>query len=156
MWSNKLWRDEEIWEDKWKLSDGVREEEMRGKIARAEGGGSIMREIERGTKIRREREGEEGGKMSASEAIYIRQKTVPLALTATSWHRHPILVCTQQTHTQVNPLDTYTHTQLSAERMVTFHLRPLVHVELAVNKHEIKYINPFLDCCLAFISGAHT
>lgn len=57
---------------------------MRGKIARGEGGGSIMREIERGREIRREREGEEGGKMSAREAICIRRKTVPLALTATS------------------------------------------------------------------------
>lgn len=35
--SNRLWRDEEIREDKWKLSDGVREEEMRGKIARGRG-----------------------------------------------------------------------------------------------------------------------
>lgn len=31
-------RDKEIWKDKWKLSDGVREEEMRGKIVRGEGG----------------------------------------------------------------------------------------------------------------------
>lgn len=53
--SNKRGRDKEIWEDKWKLSDGVREEEMRGKIAGGEGGGSIMREIERGRHIRRER-----------------------------------------------------------------------------------------------------
>ncbi len=57
MKSNTLGRDKEIWEDKWKLSDGVREEEMRGRIARGEGGGSIMREIERGRKIRRERRG---------------------------------------------------------------------------------------------------
>lgn len=55
--SNKLGRDKKIWEDKWKLSDGVREEEMRGKIGRGEGGESIMREIERGRKIRRERRG---------------------------------------------------------------------------------------------------
>lgn len=47
---NKLGRDKEIWEDKWKLSDGVREE-MRGKIVREEGGGSIMREIERGRRF---------------------------------------------------------------------------------------------------------
>lgn len=53
--SNRLERDKEIWRDKWKLSDGVREEEMRGEIARGEGGGSIMREIERGSKIRLER-----------------------------------------------------------------------------------------------------
>lgn len=32
-------RDEEIREDKWKLSDGVREEEMQGKIARGKGRG---------------------------------------------------------------------------------------------------------------------
>lgn len=58
---------------------------MRKKIARGEGGGSIMREIERGWKIRRERrEGEGGDGMSAKKAIYIRQKTAPLALTATS------------------------------------------------------------------------
>ena len=57
---------------------------MRGKTARGEGGGSIMREIERWRKIQRKRREEEGGRMSAKKAIYIRQKTVPLALTATS------------------------------------------------------------------------
>lgn len=57
---------------------------MREKIARGEGGGSIMREIERGRKIRCERREREGGRMSAKKAIYIRQQTVPLALTATS------------------------------------------------------------------------
>lgn len=57
---------------------------MREKIVRGKGGGSIMREIEKGRKIRREwREGE-GGRMSAKKAIYIRQSTVALALTATS------------------------------------------------------------------------
>lgn len=35
----KLGRDKKIWEAKWKLSDGVREEEMRGRIVRGEGGG---------------------------------------------------------------------------------------------------------------------
>lgn len=84
MKSNKLRRDKEIWGDKWKLSDGVREEEMQGEIVRKEGGGSIMREIERGRKIQCESREEEGGRMSAKKAIYIRQKTVPLALTATS------------------------------------------------------------------------
>lgn len=57
---------------------------MREKIARGEGGGSIMREIERGRKIRCERREREGGRMSAKKTIYIRQQTVPLALTATS------------------------------------------------------------------------
>lgn len=57
---------------------------MREKIARGKGGGSIMREIERGRMIRRERREGEGGRMSAKKAIYIRQNTVPLALTATS------------------------------------------------------------------------
>lgn len=39
-----------------------------------------MREIEKEEDSARE----EGGRMSAKKAIYIRQKTVPLALTATS------------------------------------------------------------------------
>lgn len=43
-----------------------------------------MREIERGRKILQERREVEGGRMSAKKGIYIRQKTVPLALTATS------------------------------------------------------------------------
>lgn len=57
---------------------------MREERAGGEGGGSIMREIERGRKIRCEKTGGEGGRMSAKKAIYIRQKTVPWALTATS------------------------------------------------------------------------
>lgn len=42
-----------------------------------------MREIERRRKIQRERR-DRGGRMSAKKAIYIRQKTVPLALTSTN------------------------------------------------------------------------
>lgn len=49
------------------MSDGVREEEMCGEIAQGAGGGSIMREIERG---------EDSGRMSEKKAIYIRPKTV--------------------------------------------------------------------------------
>lgn len=49
--NNKLGTDKEIWADKHKVSDGVREEEKtRGEIAKAKrggGGGSIMREIEK-------------------------------------------------------------------------------------------------------------
>lgn len=52
--NNKLGTDKEIWADKCKVSDGVREEEeTRGEIAKEKkgvgvvvGGGSIMREIE--------------------------------------------------------------------------------------------------------------
>lgn len=62
----------------------MKEEEIQEERAGGGGGGSIMREIERGRKIRCEKTGGEGGRMSANKAIYIRRKTVPLALTATS------------------------------------------------------------------------
>ena len=64
---------------------------MRGKIAGGEGGDRSWEELREGGRFGAR--GEEGGRMSAKKAIYIRQKTAPLALTATSWHHHPLHVC---------------------------------------------------------------
>lgn len=94
--------------------------------------------------------GEEGGRMSAKKAIYIRQKTVPPALTATRWHRCPLCVCLSR-HTCVNP-QRYAHLAPHWGCMGTFNLRQLLHV--CLTRHEILHHKsvPWLP---VFISGTH-
>lgn len=68
--------------------------------------------------------------MSAKKAIYIRQKTVPLALTATSRHHHPLSVCLgKHTLTRVCVCE-FPETARRQGRATTFHLRAFLHVWL--------------------------
>ena len=88
----------------------------------------------------REERREEGGRMSAKKAIYIRQKTVPLALTATSWHHHPLRVCLSK-HTRVN------HRRYSGCMAISF---KSTNTRAVRTWRGMKYINLFFDCSLLF------
>lgn len=103
--------------------------------------------------------GEKGGRMSAKKAIYIRQKTVPLALTATSWHHHPLL-------TMSASVDTHIHTRVNSSPRSAYSnstIIPYSHFSfkttcsrVARTWRDMKFTNLFFDSLLLSSRCTHT